>query len=201
MCGYRTKKVPTKMQVASVSNWHLNSKVSVKFPFSKAWMVAAGGWVHMHCPRPLCNSAPLAQLKHKPGLARPTVTYNNTLFSTNKESTAPRHLWPTSTTVHLSVSPPHQLLAPHTNFQLQPPPSTLYPPLSNLHLLPSTLHSRHSSLISLFYRVATFTSDPMGTLHCILSSRQEVPLSKYLTDQFCNVQSKEWVFPLQCVYI
>ena len=106
--------------------WHLNSKVSVKFPFSKAWMVAASGWVHMHCPRPLCNSAPLAQLKHKPGLARPTVTYNNTLFSTNKESTAPRHLWPTSTTVHLSVSPPHQLLAPHTNFQ--PPKPTSSPP-------------------------------------------------------------------------
>ena len=98
----------------------------MKFPFSKAWMVAASGWVHMHCPRPLCNSAPLAQLKHKPGLARPTVTYNNTLFSTNKESTAPRHLWPTSTTVHLSVSPPHQLLAPHTNFQ--PPKPTSSPP-------------------------------------------------------------------------
>ena len=124
MCGHRRKKVPTKMQVTTVSDWHLNSKVSVKFPFSKAWMVAASGWVHMHCPRPLCNSAPLAQLKHKPGLARPTVTYNNTLFSTNKESTAPRHLWPTSTTVHLSVSPPHQLPAPQTNFQPPTPPSS-----------------------------------------------------------------------------
>ena len=138
MCGHRRKKVPTKMQVTTVSDWHLNSKVSVKFPFSKAWMVAASGWVHMHCPRPLCNSAPLAQLKHKPGLARPTVTYNNTLFSTNKESTAPRHLWPTSTTVHLSVSPQHQLLAPHTNFQ-PPKPTSSDPAPKEILSLPSNV--------------------------------------------------------------
>lgn len=62
--------------------------------------LVAGGCVHMHCPRPLCNSAPLTQLKHKPGRSGPwptTIHFSRQIRNRRVHCTSTTPLPPRST--------------------------------------------------------------------------------------------------------